>query len=299
MNMNIIGINSLFDLYSFFASHPSLYLFCLALFSIIIGSFLNVVVYRLPKILQQNWQEECRLYLGLKPHADKEKLSLSLPFSRCPACQQTLKPWHNIPVFSYLFLRGKCAYCTASISIRYPIIELITALTSVYLGWRFGLSWQTLAALFFTWILIALTFIDIDYYLLPDSLTLLLLWLGLFFSLFAVFCTTQDAILGAMLGYLIFALVEYFFHRITGKIGMGQGDFKLLAALGAFLGWQQLPVIILLASIIGTLFTSIQMLIKQQSKSIPLPFGPYLAVAGWICLLWGTEILATYWQWVH
>lgn len=293
-------LNPLYELYSFFSVHTELYLICIAIFSLFIGSFLNVVIYRLPKILQHAWQEECRLYLGLKPQKqDKEELSLAMPFSHCTQCKKTLKPWHNIPVLSYLFLHGKCAYCEASISLRYPIVELLTAVASVYLAWHFGISQQTLAALFFTWTLIALTFIDIDYYLLPDQLTLLLLWIGLFFSLFSIFCNSHDAIIGAVSGYLIFALIEWLFNQITHKVGMGQGDFKLLAGLGAFLGWQQLPTIILLASFIGVIFGIMQMLIKQQFKSIPLPFGPYLAIAGWISLVWGPEILSSYWQWAH
>jgi len=276
----------------------NIFLAFIALFSLLIGSFLNVVIYRLPRIMQNAWHEECRLYLGLKPHHTTmpEPLSLSLPFSHCTHCKKTIKPWHNIPIFSYLLLHGKCAYCKASISLRYPIVEIITAVASVYIAWKFDLTPQTLSALLFTWILIALTFIDIDYYLLPDQLTLLLLWIGLLSSIFSLFCSPSEAILGAVGGYLIFAFVEWSFKLVTGKIGMGQGDFKLLAALGAFLGWQQLPVIILISSFIGAIFGITHILIKRQMKSIPLPFGPYLAVAGWISLLWGKEILSTYWQ---
>jgi leader peptidase (prepilin peptidase)/N-methyltransferase len=298
MNMALFEQDSFLEFFAFFSAHNDFYLVCIVLIAIFIGSFLNVVIYRLPRMMQNAWQEECRVYLGLKTRPeDKEKISLWLPFSHCPHCKKTLQPWHNIPILSYLFLHGKCAYCKMSIAYRYPVVELITAVTSVYLAWQFGLSGQTVAALFFTWVLISLTFIDIDHYLLPDQLTLLLLWSGLFFSLFSLFCNSQDAILGAIAGYLIFALIEYLFKRITGKVGMGQGDFKLLAGLGAFLGWQQLPTIILLASVIGAVFSITHMLIKHQFKSVPLPFGPYLAVAGWISLVWGPEILASYWQW--
>jgi len=278
----------------FFATNPDLFLIVVAFFSLFIGSFLNVVIYRLPRMMDQNWSEECRIYLGLKPHTETEKLSLYLPFSHCPHCKKMIRPWHNIPVLSYLWLRGKCAYCKASISIRYPMVELLTCVMSVYVAWKFGFTWQTVAALLFTWIGICLTFIDLDYHLLPDQLTLLLLWLGLFFSLFGTFTDTHEAIIGGMTGYLIFAITQMMFGMVTKKTGMGQGDFKFLAALGAFLGWQSLPLIILLASISGIIISVIHMIIKWNFKSVPIPFGPYLAIAGWIALLWGNEIMQHY-----
>jgi leader peptidase (prepilin peptidase)/N-methyltransferase len=214
--------------------------------------------------------------------------------SHCPQCKKGLKPWHNIPVISYLVLGGKCAYCRAKISMRYPFVELLCCVTSVYVAWRFGFNLQTLAGLILTWSIISLTFIDLDYHLLPDDLTYFLLWSGLFFSMYTVFCNSHDAIIGAIAGYLIFAIVQALFKFITGKVGMGQGDYKFLAALGAFLGWQQLPVIILLASVIGLIFGLTQMVMRRQYKSVPIPFGPYLAVAGWISLMWGPEILRLY-----
>ncbi len=278
----------------FFETNPDLFLIVVAILSLFIGSFLNVVIYRLPRMMEQSWSEECRIYLGLKPHAETEKLSLYLPFSHCPHCKQIIRPWHNIPVLSYLWLRGKCAYCKAPISIRYPMVELLTAVMSVYVAWKFGVTWQTLAALFFTWIGISLTFIDLDYHLLPDQLTLLLLWLGLFFSLFGIFTPTHAAIIGGITGYLIFAITQILFGMVTKKTGMGQGDFKFLAALGAFLGWQLLPLVILLASISGIIISVTHMIIKWNFKSVPIPFGPYLAIAGWIALLWGDEILQFY-----
>ena len=282
----------------FFAEYPVFFLLVIAFLSLFIGSFLNVVIYRLPLMMEQNWSEECRIYLGLKPHTDIERFNLTLPFSHCPHCKKTIRPWHNIPIFSYLWLRGKCSYCAAPISMRYPLVELLTCLMSVYVAWRFGLSWQTAAALVFTWFLICLTFIDIDYHLLPDQLTLLLLWIGLFCSLFFLFADSQDAIIGAIAGYTIFASLQTLFGWATGKVGMGQGDYKFLAALGAFSGWQLLPLIILLASISGIIFTLIHMLIKREFKSIPLPFGPYLAVAGWLALLWGHEMMQFYVQYL-
>ncbi len=264
------------------------------IFSLFIGSFLNVIIYRLPRMLQQNWSEECRIYLGLKAHTPKEKINLCLPFSHCTHCKKIIRPWHNIPLLSYLWLRGKCAYCGVAISIHYPLVEILTCVTSIYVMWKFGLSWEASFALIFTWVCICLTFIDLDHHLLPDQLTLFLLWLGLIASVFSIFVSPQDAIFGAIAGYLIFAATQWIFALTTGKVGMGQGDYKFLAALGAFLGWKMLPLIILFASLSGVIFTLTYMLIKRHFKSMPLPFGPYLAVAGWVALLWGREIMQYY-----
>ena len=280
----------------FFAANADIFLIVVAVLSLFIGSFLNVVIYRLPHMLEQSWSEECRLYLGLKPHTDVEKLNLYLPFSHCPHCKKVIRPWHNIPILSYLWLRGKCAYCSARISIRYPLVEALTCIMSVYVAWRFGLHYLTIPALLFTWTIICLTFIDIDHHLLPDQLTLLLLWIGLFTSLFSLFCDSHHAILGAIAGYLIFTITQRLFEWATGKHGMGQGDVKFLAALGAFLGWEMLPFIILLASISGVIIALTHMAIKRQFKSVPLPFGPYLALAGWLALLWGNEIMQLYFE---
>lgn len=276
------------------ATHPTFFLITVAILSLFIGSFLNVVIYRLPRMMEQSWSEECRIYLGLKPHADTEKLNLALPFSHCPNCKKLIRPWHNIPILSYLFLQGRCAHCKAPINLRYPLVEALTCIASVYVAWKFGFTWQAGAALLFTWICICLTFIDLDHHLLPDQLTLSLLWIGLFASIFNLFTNSHDAILGAITGYLIFAITQRVFEWATGKHGMGQGDLKFLAALGAFLGWQMLPLIILLASISGIIFALTHMLIKKNFKSVPVPFGPYLAVAGGIALIWGNEIMQYY-----
>ena len=287
------------DTIHFISANPELFLMITAILSLFIGSFLNVVIYRLPCMMEQSWSEECRIFLGLKPQQDHDKLNLCLPFSHCPQCKKSIRPWHNIPLISYLWLRGKCADCKISISLRYPLIEAITCIMSVYTAWRFGFTLQTLFALFFVWIIICLTFIDLDHHLLPDQLTLLLLWLGLFASIFNLFCTSEDAIIGAIIGYMVFAMTQWLFERTTGKIGMGQGDFKFLAALGAFSGWQLLPLIILLASLSGIIFACTHMMIKRQFKSVPLPFGPYLAVAGWIALLWGKDIMQYYFTQIY
>lgn len=286
------------DIIDFFKQNPDAFLLLIAALSLLIGSFLNVVIYRLPQMLINEWGQECREYLGLKPtpSSEKERLNLYLPMSHCTHCQQKLKPWHNIPVISFLVLKGKCAYCKVKISLRYPFVELLCCVTSTYVAWHFGFSFATFAALILTWSLIALTFIDLDHHILPDHLTFFILWSGLFFSLFNVFCNSHDAIIGGIAGYSIFYFVQVLFQLATGKVGMGQGDFKFLAALGAFLGWQQLPSIILLASIIGLIFGVIQMLMRREFKSVPIPFGPYLAVAGWISLLWGNAITTLYLQ---
>lgn len=284
------------ELFQFFTLYPNIFLIVIAILSLFIGSFLNVVIYRLPIMMEKSWSEECRIYLGLKIHPESERLTLYLPFSHCPHCKKLIKPWHNVPLLSYMWLKGKCSDCHSSISIRYPFIEALTCFLSVFIAWHFGVSLQTIAGLLFTWIIICLTFIDLDYHLLPDQLTLLIVWLGLFFSIFSVFTHSHDAILGAIAGYIIFAITQGLFKLLTGKIGMGQGDFKFLAGCGAFLGWQMLPLIILFASLSGILFALTHMIIKRHFKSEPLPFGPYLAIASWIALLWGNSILQYYLQ---
>lgn len=280
---------------NFIAQNPQVFLILIAALSLLVGSFLNVVIHRLPYMLREAWNQECREYLGLKPNpTDIDTLNLHLPFSHCPQCKKTLKPWHNIPLISYLVLQGKCAYCKGRISLRYPIVELLSCVASVYVALHFGFTWQTAGALIFTWICLALIFIDLDHHLLPDNLTLLLLWVGLFLSIYSIFTNSADAIIGAIAGYLIFWTIQAIFKFVTGKVGMGQGDYKFLAALGAYLGWQQLPVIILLASISGLIIGITHMALKRQFKSVPLPFGPYLALAGWISLMWGPDILQLY-----
>ena len=283
------------DIINFFTANPNWGYLLIATISLLVGSFLNVLIYRLPRMIQNEWNQECRHYLGLKSHStDLESLNLYLPLSHCIACKKRLKPWHNIPVISYLILRGRCAYCRIKISLRYPFVELLCCATSVYAAAHFGFSAQLIGALLFTWIIIGLIFIDLDYQLLPDQLTLLLLWIGLLFSIYSVFTDSHDAILGAAAGYLVFAIVQGAFKLVTGKVGMGQGDYKFLAGLGAYLGWQQLPIIILLASVTCIIFGVTHMALKNQWKSVPLPFGPYLAVAGWVSLMWGDEILHLY-----
>lgn len=282
------------DIITFLNEHPELLLLVTAVFSVLVGSFLNVVIYRLPRIMEAQWAEECRVYLGLTPQIEQEKLNLCLPLSHCPHCKASIRPWHNIPLLSYWWLRGQCATCHAPISLRYPLVEALTMVASCYVVWHVGLTLTGLFVLCFTWVAIALTFIDLDHHLLPDHLTLFLLWIGLLASLGQFFCSSQDAILGAMGGYLVFAVTQAAFGLLTGKLGMGRGDFKFLAAIGAFVGWQLLPFVILFASCAGILFAIVHMAIHKKYKSVPLPFGPYLALAGWLALVCRADIIELY-----
>ncbi|MEE4145952.1 MAG: A24 family peptidase [Halieaceae bacterium] len=267
---------------------------CLLALGLVVGSFLNVVIYRLPLMMESRWRSDCCELLELPREPQAPRLTLSTPNSHCPHCGAAIKPWHNIPVLSYLLLRGRCANCNVGISPRYPAVELVTGLLSLALAWYFPLSWALLGAVLFTWALVALTMIDVDHKLLPDDITLPLLWLGLLFNLNGTFVSLGDAVVGAMAGYLVLWSVYWLFKLLTGKEGMGYGDFKLLAALGAWLGWQALPLIILLSSLVGAVCRIALMVLKGRGRDNPIPFGPYLAAAGWICLIWGDEITRRY-----
>jgi leader peptidase (prepilin peptidase)/N-methyltransferase len=265
------------------------------LFGLLVGSFLNVVIHRLPIMMQRSWRLECSEYLGIVPDQNvSEPYNLIFPNSCCPVCRAPIKAYQNIPVISYIFLQGKCSECKTPISLRYPIIEALTALLSFLVAWHFGFTPQTGVALILTWALIALCFIDIDHHLLPDSITLPLLWLGLLLSLFNLFTDSHASIIGAIAGYLTLWSVFHLFKLITGKEGMGYGDFKLLAVFGAWLGWQYLPLIILLSSLVGAVVGIGMILIARHDRNKPIPFGPYLAAAGWIALLWGEKINGYY-----
>lgn len=291
------------DLISILQTQPIFTLTSAALLGLLVGSFLNVVIYRLPKMMEREWQNQCQDFLAadsnlavLSPpkNEQQEPFNLMVPASTCPYCGHKIRAWENIPIISYLFLRGKCSSCKAGISIRYPIIELTTGLLSVTAIYSVGIGWAGLAALFFTWSLIALTMIDIDTYLLPDDITLPLLWLGLIINSFGMFTDLPNALWGAIAGYLSLWSVYKVFKMFTGKEGMGYGDFKLLAALGAWMGWQMLPQIILLSSLVGAVIGISMILIRGRDKNIPIPFGPYLAIAGWIAFIWGDEINQAY-----
>lgn len=262
---------------------------------LLVGSFLNVVIYRTPVILERDWKDQAREILGIETDAvQADTFNLVVPRSRCRQCNALIRAWQNIPVLSYIMLRGRCAKCAAPISVRYPLIELLTGILTGFLAWKFGASWELVGAVIFTWALLALTFIDFDHQLLPDDITLGLLWLGLVFSLGTVFVSPRDAIIGAISGYLSLWLIFHIFRLVTGKEGMGYGDFKLFAALGAWLGWQMLPLVILLSSATGAILGSALIALRGRDRAQPIPFGPFLAIAGLIAFLWGDAILGWY-----
>jgi len=263
---------------------------------LVVGSFLNVVIYRLPVMLEAQWRRDCCELLEQAPEHEDSPINLVTPNSHCPACKAPIRPWQNIPVVSYVLLRGRCANCGVRISPRYPAVELVTGLLTLALACKFEFSLALLGAALLTWALVALTMIDFDHQLLPDAITLPLLWLGLALNVTGVFVPLQDAVIGTMAGYLSLWSVYWLFKLLTGKEGMGYGDFKLLAALGAWFGWQALPAIILLSSLVGAIIGLGLMLVKRRGKDVPMPFGPYLAAAGWITLLWGDDILQRYLQ---
>lgn len=272
---------------------PLLYIPAIAVLGLMVGSFLNVVIYRLPQVLKQHWERECCELTGTTA-SEAEEFNLAFPNSHCPKCKAPIRPVHNIPVVSYLLLGGKCHACKMPISVRYPIIEMVSALLSLAVAWHLGASLEMLLMLPFTWALITLTMIDADTMLLPDDITLPLLWTGLILNSFGLITDFHSAFWGAVLGYGVLWSVFWLFKLITGKEGMGYGDFKLLAALGAWLGWQSLPLIILLSSLVGAVIGVGMILLRGQDKQIPIPFGPYLAIAGWIAMMWGDQITASY-----
>lgn len=283
-------------LIGYLQDNSGMYLLFVTLVGLVVGSFLNVVVHRLPIMMQRDWREQCRDLIsnGGAPAEPEERYDLASPGSRCPSCGIRIRPLQNIPVLSYVALRGRCAKCGWRIPIRYPAVEALAGAMSLVVAWQFGVSVQTLAVLLLTWSLIALSFIDLDTQLLPDSITLPMLWAGLAFNLFSVVVPLWDAVVGAMCGYGILWIVYQAFRLLTGKEGMGYGDFKLLAMLGAWAGWQSLPLTILLSSVLGAIVGVSLMAFRGQGREVPIPFGPYLALAGWISLIWGDRIISWY-----
>ena len=282
---------------------PWLYLLLLTILGLLVGSFLNVVIYRLPIMLERSWQQEYQEYFGEGGDAttervqpEPERFNLMVPRSACPHCGHPISALENIPLVSWLWLRGRCRDCRAPISARYPLVELLTGLASGCVAWHFLPGWPLYGALLLTWTLIALTFIDLDKMLLPDQLTLPLLWAGLLLNLLGGLASLQDAVIGAIAGYLLLWSLYWSFKLLTGKEGMGYGDFKLLAALGAWLGWQSLPLILILSSVVGAVVGITLMLLRRHQQGNPIPFGPYLAMAGWIALIWGESITHWYLQ---
>ncbi len=259
-----------------------------------IGSFLNVVIYRLPKMMQRDWHEQCCELMDMENDSTQQKINLIYPRSHCPSCQHKITVLENIPVISYLLLNGRCSSCKIKISLQYPIIEMFTGLISAYTAWHFGFSLQTLFAIFFAWALICLSMIDLKHYLLPDGITLPFMWLGLACSIFGIFTDIYSSLIGAMFGYGALWIIFMSFKAVTGKEGMGYGDFKFLALLGAWLGWQYLLLIILLSSIAASAIGLVMIIFKVRDKTAVFPFGIYLAGAGWIALIWGKELTGFY-----
>lgn len=283
------------DVVTFLASNTLAFVLCALILGLLVGSFLNVVIHRLPIMMQRDWRAQAREFLEL-PVESASTFNLVLPHSHCPHCDHEIRPWENLPLVSWLALRGKCSSCRAPISRRYPLVELLCGLLSAYAAWHFGFSWQAGAMLLLTWGLLAMSMIDVDHQLLPDSIVLPLLWLGLIVNYFGLFAPLPDAVWGAIAGYLSLWSVYWLFKLMTGKEGMGYGDFKLLAMLGAWGGWQVLPLTILLSSVVGALLGIIMLRMQKADSGTAIPFGPYLAIAGWIALLWGDQITSGYLQ---
>ncbi len=284
-----ISVNTLID-----ALHIPLFFIALCgIIGLMVGSFLNVVIHRLPQMMEREWRAQCA-ELGQAETEASPSYNLVIPRSACPQCGHPISALENIPVLSYLWLRGKCKGCGVHISMRYPIVEILSGVLSAYAAWHFGYSTAALGALLFIWALLALTFIDFDTQLLPDSITLPLLWLGLSFNLVSTYASLHNAVIGALAGYLVLWLVYWSFKLTTGKEGMGYGDFKLLGALGAWLGWQLLPLVILLSSVVGAVVGISLMIVARHGRNIPIPFGPYLAGGGLIALFWGQTLTQGY-----
>lgn len=272
---------------------PWLLITTAVLLGLVVGSFLNVVIHRLPRMLEQGWRAECAELNG-DPLPSGETFNLVLPRSRCPHCGHQIRAIENVPVLSYLALRGRCAACKASISPRYPVVEALAGVLAGYVAWRFGASAAAAGAMVFVWTMIALAFIDLDTFYLPDNLTLPLLWTGLLFNVGATFTDLTSAVIGAAAGYLVLWTVFWAYKLATGKEGMGYGDFKLLAAIGAWLGWKMLPLVILLSSFVGAVIGIALIVLARRGRNVPIPFGPYLALAGLIALFYGEQLNRQY-----
>jgi leader peptidase (prepilin peptidase)/N-methyltransferase len=279
----------------YLAANPPVLLGFTALLGLVIGSFLNVVVFRLPKMMERDWRDQCaEIVDGETQSKNRPTYNLVVPRSRCPSCGHQISALENVPLLSYLVLKGRCSECGWRIPLRYPLVELLTAVLSVAVVWRFGFGIQAAGALLLTWACIALSIIDLDTQLLPDSITLPFLWLGLILNMRETYAPLEASVIGAVAGYLVLWSVYHVFRLVTGKEGMGYGDFKLLAMFGAWLGWSSLPLIVLLSSLVGAVVGVTMIALRGHDRNIPIPFGPYLAVAGWIALLWGDQIVDAY-----
>ena len=277
---------------------PAAFVAVSAVLGLMVGSFLNVVIHRLPVMLESEWRSQCRELLELPAQtAGSGRTSLWWPPSACPHCGRRIRAWENIPLVSYAWLRGRCRGCSSAISWRYPTVEALSGLLTGLVAWHFGFDWAAAAAMLLSWTLIALSGIDLDHQILPDNITLPVMWLGLLISLGAVFTDVRASLIGAAAGYLVLWSVFQLFRLLTGKEGMGYGDFKLLALLGAWMGWQALPVIVILSSLVGAVVGVALIALRGHDRNIPIPFGPYIAAAGWIALLWRQDLIDAYLRW--
>ena len=294
------------ELVRFLQAEPWAFVLAAVVVGLVVGSFLNVVIHRLPRVMEREWREQCKELMAGELLADesgppKEETGsgygLAFPGSRCPHCEHPIRARDNIPLLGYLLLKGRCRHCGERIGLRYPIVEALSGVMAGVVAWQFGFGAQALAGLALTWALLALTFIDLDEFLLPDGITLPFLWLGILLALFGVFVDLQSSVIGAIAGYLVLWSIYQLFRLLTGKEGMGYGDFKLLGLLGAWLGWQSLPAVILLSSLVGAVVGIALIVVRGQDRNVPIPFGPYLAAAGWIALIWGDTLIRTYLHW--
>jgi leader peptidase (prepilin peptidase) / N-methyltransferase len=277
-----------------FQTYPGLFAAIAGIFGLAIGSFLNVAIHRMPKMLERRWRAELAELDGKELPQNEPPYNLAVPRSACPKCGHQITALENIPLISYLVLRGKCSACRTPISPRYFVVELLTGLLTGFVAWRYGFTVNALAAVIFVWAMIALSFIDLDTFYLPDDITLPLLWAGLLANLAALFADLPSAVLGAVAGYLTLWCVFWAYKLATGKEGMGFGDFKLLAAIGAWLGWKMLPVVILLSSFLGALIGIALIIFARHGRNTPIPFGPYLALGGLVALFWGQALVDYY-----
>jgi leader peptidase (prepilin peptidase)/N-methyltransferase len=286
------------DLIGLFNNSTILFISAVGFIALLFGSFLNVVISRLPAALEKEWRQQCEEFLAADnfeqqetlPQSNYTLLGLFTPSSHCPRCDAPIKPYDNIPLLSYLLLRGKCRACHTHISLQYPIVETLTALLCMLVAWNFGVTWQTVAGCFLTCVLIVQSGIDLKHKIIPDEITIPTLWLGIIISIWSIYVASTDAIIGAVVGYIVLWVVYWVFYWVTKKEGMGYGDFKLLAMLGAWLGWQALPFIILFSSIAGSVIGVCTLLFLHKKRNFRIPFGPFLALGGWIALLWGPAI---------
>lgn len=285
-------------MFDYIAENTWLFLTTVGVIGLIIGSFLNVVIHRLPIMLERNWRKQCIDYLNESSDFDNPvtQYNLAFPASHCPFCYTRITLFQNIPILSYILLKGRCATCKKMIPIRYVLVEILSVILSIIAAIQFGISYELLAVMALTWFLITISFIDMEHQILPDLLTIPLLWIGLFLSCFNLFSNSHDAILGVILGYSFFWLIAKFFKLIARKEGIGEGDFKLLAASGAWLGWQLLPFVVLFSSLLGLIIGSSMLFIKKENRNTPIPYGPFIAIAIWIGIIWGYDITQAYLQ---